>query len=578
MAMPWSAWRAHEWHAEGLSDMAPAVSHTAYVRRAQLWCRVLSSLLSRLFRSVSQLSRVTSKQNPQSCTIRKVGHPRLATVVRPMRASPFPHARLTAVRFTLVLLEYVYGSSRLSSLSCSRIASFPCPSAFFLLAQRSHCATILPPDFPTRSSVRELRWSVTTPHCRWQLSYRSFSCAIHDLRKEAKRRTSPSESSKRSCAVFAVKTVAIPPEAVCDPGSSSARASKAELRALENEITILRRLGPSPHVVHYLGDDWKVGQDGSAERNLFLELANGGSVADFSKRFGGRLDESMIRRCCRGMVLGLQHAHSRGVVHRDVKGFVHSHRLESQEDGGACPGRTVRLAGTVQWMAPEVASQSDTLEGAADIWSLGCTVIEMATGRAPWTDVEDTMSTLFRIACSNEVPAVPSHLSSEAKGFLSKCLVREPFRRWSASQLLEHPFLGDAADEAVSRARWLRSSANPTVGNCNPVDFPSRADPAMGKGLLSSTLRGGKNTVTDYDVEEGGEMSRDLGRETFTSPSVLPEAPEQDASPRLFFDFPKSFGSELSVDAPNCPAPPAVAPVSFRQDDEASSPDGPVMA
>ncbi|GBG83152.1 hypothetical protein CBR_g36768 [Chara braunii] len=188
----------------------------------------------------------------------------------------------------------------------------------------------------------------------------------------------------------------------------------AELRALENDMSILKRLGPSPHVVRYLGDDWTRGHDRSSERNLFLELANGGSLADFSKRFGGQLDESMIGRCCRGILRGLQHAHSRGVVHRDVKGQnvlvmvdeeggvtaklsdfgasccvcgepgddVDSQSQdpstqivsESKEDGGACPGRPVRLAGTVEWMAPEVASQSDTLEGSADIWSLGCTV------------------------------------------------------------------------------------------------------------------------------------------------------------------------------------------------------------
>ncbi|GBG83153.1 hypothetical protein CBR_g36769 [Chara braunii] len=353
---------------------------------------------------------------------------------------------------------------------------------------------------------------------------------------------------RRSRAEFAVKTVRIPPEAVRDPASLVAHMSMAKLRALENEITILRRLGPSASVVQYLGDDWTVAQDGYMMRNLFLELANGGSLADFSKRFGGKLDESMIRRCCRGILRGLQHAHSRGVVHRDVKGQNvlvmvdeeggvtaklsdfgssccvcgdpgadvdclsqdSSIPMEdvSQEKAAACTLQSIPLAGTIQWMAPEVAFQSDTLEGAADIWSLGCTVIEMATGRAPWEDVEGTMSTLFRIACTNEVPAFPRHLSSEAKDFLSKCLVREPFRRWSASQLLEHPFVADAGHVAVGSALCGRSSADVALTNHHPLYFPLVADRVHAERLVSSPLDGGKvNVVRGDSASVGGDLS-----------------------------------------------------------------------
>ncbi|GBG83151.1 hypothetical protein CBR_g36767 [Chara braunii] len=222
-------------------------------------------------------------------------------------------------------------------------------------------------------------------------------------------------------------------------------------------------------------------------------------------------------------------------------------------------------------MAPEIASQSDTLEGSADIWSLGCTVIEMATGRAPWSDVEDTMSTLFRIACTNEVPAFPPHLSSEAKDFLSKCLVREPSRRWSASQLLEHPFLADARHEAVDSVRRGRRSANLVARNSHPVGFPARATQFPADGLVSSTLGSEKETVMGDAVKEGGELC--WGRERLTCTSSLLKAPEQEVSPRVVFDLPTSFGSELSLDAVNCPA---LAPGSFRQGNEASSPDAPV--
>ncbi|GBG83159.1 hypothetical protein CBR_g36775 [Chara braunii] len=408
---------------------------------------------------------------------------------------------------------------------------------------------------------------------------------------------------RRSCAVFAVKTVVISPAAVCNPGGSLARAPMAELRGLENEITILGRLGPSPHVVRYLGDDWTVAQDGSMERNLFLELANGGSLADFTKRFGGKLDESMIRRCCRGMVRGLQHAHSRGVVHRDVKGqnvltmvdeaggvtakladFGASACIwgnrgadndgqsqgSSGDECGACPRRSAGLAGTVQWMAPEVACQSGPLTVASDIWSLGCTVIEMATGRAPWSDVEDIMSALFRIACTDEVPAFPEHLSVEAKDFLSKCLVREPSRRWSASQLLEHPFLANAGHEAVAPARRRSSSAKLVEGNSHPVGLRAHVDRALAEGAVSYPLGGGKEAPMGDDMRESGETRWGSGSERLTCSSRLEKARKQEVSPRLVFDLPTAFGSEVSIHSANGAG---LVAVPIRKNGQSSAPD-----
>ncbi|GBG93022.1 hypothetical protein CBR_g58204 [Chara braunii] len=316
----------------------------------------------------------------------------------------------------------------------------------------------------------------------------------------------------------------------------------------------------------------------------------------------------MIRRCCGGILRGLQHAHSQGVVHRDVKGqnvlvvldeeggvtaklsdfgasaCVWGNRgastdgqsqrssiqigTESPEEVSACPRRSVSLAGTVQWMAPEVAGQSGTLEAASDIWSLGCTVIEMATGRAPWTDVEDAMSALFRIACTDEVPAFSPHLSSEAKDFLSKCLIWEPSRRWSASKLLQHPFVADVGLEAVDCARRQRFSANLVLKNSHSAGFPNAADLIPVGSSVSPRLGGGKEREMEDAVEEGGEIW-----ERLTRTACLLKAPEQEASPRFVFDLPTSSGSELSLDAANRVE---LVAASLRQGEQASSPHGPV--
>ncbi|KAL7000074.1 hypothetical protein U1Q18_001224 [Sarracenia purpurea var. burkii] len=66
----------------------------------------------------------------------------------------------------------------------------------------------------------------------------------------------------------------------------------------------------------------------------------------------------------------------------------------------------------------------------------------MATGDSPWRGVADPVSVLYRIAFSSDLPEFPDFLSDQARDFLGKCLRRNPKERWTAKQLLEHPFLG----------------------------------------------------------------------------------------------------------------------------------------
>jgi len=73
-------------------------------------------------------------------------------------------------------------------------------------------------------------------------------------------------------------------------------------------------------------------------------------------------------------------------------------------------------------MAPEVARQED-YGRKADIWSLGCTVLEMATGKTPWHDqFPDPVSALYHIGRLQKPPPLPSHLSLKARDFLKRCL------------------------------------------------------------------------------------------------------------------------------------------------------------
>lgn len=286
-------------------------------------------------------------------------------------------------------------------------------------------------------------------------------------------------------AVFAAKSV------VVDANSELA------VRAIENEITLLQALD-SEFVVRCLGSDWTE-ENGQQMRNVFLEYMPEGCLTDFVNQFAtsGALDEHLLRTYTRSVVEGIAYLHSRGIVHCDIKGkniLVGNGSVKLTDFGSAkrVTETTVvedvncSVNGTPLWMAPEVVRQVE--QGlASDIWSLGCTVVEMATGRAPWSNLAgmNQLVAMYHIGCSEDLPEVPGWLSPEARDFLSHCLERDPRRRWTSAQLLEHPFLTTRFVECSKQPAYPTSVMQFPVDegdNHSSVDgntvFPTLAAPA----------------------------------------------------------------------------------------------------
>ena len=293
----------------------------------------------------------------------------------------------------------------------------------------------------------------------------------------------------RSGALFAVK--------------SAAAAAAAEQLVREGRILSGLR---SPHVLPCLGFRAEAG----GECQLFLEFAPGGSLADVVARSGGRLDECAIRAYAADVARGLAYLHGMSLVHGDVKGrnvVVGADGRAKIADFGCA--RTVGsdrpIGGTPAFMAPEVA-RGEEQEPAADVWALGCTVIEMATGRAPWSDMEDILSAVRRIGYTDAVPEVPEWLSAEAKDFLARCFARNPRERWTSSQLLEHPFLasagcsaktGEAAPQWVSPKSTLDAAFWESDTDDEEDDMP--ASPAERIKALACPC----SALPDWDSDEG---------------------------------------------------------------------------
>jgi len=227
-------------------------------------------------------------------------------------------------------------------------------------------------------------------------------------------------------------------------------ADREKVESLEQEIEIMRTLR-HPNVCGYLGTERSENED-TKILNILLEYVPGGSISQLLEQFGA-FGEHVIRLFTRQILLGLQYLHANKLAHRDIKGanilvtsdgcvklsdFGHSKRLEET----AATLNFNSLKGTPFWMAPEVIKQ----EGhgrRADIWSVGCTVVEMASGKPPWSELSNAMTAMFAIASSEEPPAIPDTLSAEAHGFVGLCFKRNPIERPNATELLKHPFVKD---------------------------------------------------------------------------------------------------------------------------------------
>ncbi|KAK4239986.1 kinase-like domain-containing protein [Achaetomium macrosporum] len=246
--------------------------------------------------------------------------------------------------------------------------------------------------------------------------------------------------------LLAVKQVETP-----SPGANGQNDSrkKSMIEALKREISLLRDLR-HPNIVQYLGCG------SSAEYlNIFLEYVPGGSVQTMLNSYGA-LPEPLVRSFVRQILNGLSYLHNRDIIHRDIKGanilvdnkgtikisdFGISKKLEATNilNGANNNKHRPSLQGSVFWMAPEVVKQTSYTRK-ADIWSLGCLVVEMMTGQHPFPDCTQ-LQAIFKIGGAKATPTIPEHASDEAKQFLAQTFEIDHNKRPSADDLMLSPFL-----------------------------------------------------------------------------------------------------------------------------------------
>eukprot|EP01017_Pseudomicrothorax_dubius_P011582 TRINITY_DN14363_c0_g1_i4.p1 TRINITY_DN14363_c0_g1~~TRINITY_DN14363_c0_g1_i4.p1 ORF type:complete len:374 (+),score=68.41 TRINITY_DN14363_c0_g1_i4:64-1185(+) len=187
---------------------------------------------------------------------------------------------------------------------------------------------------------------------------------------------------------------------------------------------------------------------------ICLEYIAGGSIASLLQKFGP-FNENITKVYTKQILEGLEYLHANGVVHRDIKGanvLVDNSSVCKLADFG-CAKKLSKmvedeqrsLSGTVYWMAPEVIQQKGHGRS-ADIWSLGCTVFEMLTGKPPWSEYSNQITAMYQIAKSESMPKLPDNLKSQTVDFLRGCFQRNPKDRPNVYKCLRHPFITSATN------------------------------------------------------------------------------------------------------------------------------------
>lgn len=229
---------------------------------------------------------------------------------------------------------------------------------------------------------------------------------------------------------------------------------------IRDEMGVLQVLD-HPNVVQYFGIE-----PHRDKVYIFMEYCSGGSLAALLEH--GRIeDETVIQVYALQMLEGLGYLHEANVVHRDIKpeNILLDHNgvikfvdfgaakviakqgktVVAQGEGPDGKGKQGSMQGTPMYMSPEVikgGKPHNARLGAEDMWSLGCVISEMATGTRPWANMDNEWAIMYNIAQghSPQMPT-PEQMSDVGLDFLRRCFERDPVRRASAAELLQHEWI-----------------------------------------------------------------------------------------------------------------------------------------
>ncbi|KAJ2725718.1 Protein kinase of the Mitotic Exit Network [Coemansia sp. Benny D115] len=339
------------------------------------------------------------------------------------------------------------------------------------------------------------------------------------------------------------------------------------------EVELLKSLS-SARIVRYLGF-----VKTETHLSLVMEFVENGSLSATLKSFGS-FPEKLVLAYAVKIIEGLVYLHGRDVVHCDLKAcnilttkkgntkltdFGVSLNLKLRK-----PGDESVVAGTPYWMAPEII-QLDGACMASDIWSLGCTIIELLTGKPPYADLMQ-MAALYRIV-EDDHPPIPEGISEELKDFLLQCFCKSPADRPTAAELMHHAWTRqyERNRKELKMLRRTCSRKMSTVmarGRTRGPDYPAFDVAELGLPPMSP-----------LDEEDAAKSSEGEAQKEGDEADVKEDATEEPAQPKALPAVPSPALSTISSPALPAGLPSSLAaPLTARTlvgEQDAGHSDGP---
>lgn len=218
--------------------------------------------------------------------------------------------------------------------------------------------------------------------------------------------------------------------------------SEDEVKDVQQEIQFLSSLKHVPNVTHYYGSFLN-----GSKLWIIMDFCAGGSLRTLLRP--GKIEEKYIGVVVRELLIALSYIHKQQVIHRDIKAanilITNEGKVQLCDFGVAAQlsAQSVRrntIVGTPYWMAPEVIMEGTSYDVKVDIWSLGITIYEIATGNPPYCDKE-AMRAMQLITKSKPPRLEGKQYSPALKEIIALCLDEDPIERLSADELLKTKFI-----------------------------------------------------------------------------------------------------------------------------------------
>ncbi|XP_055333819.1 uncharacterized protein LOC129585237 isoform X2 [Paramacrobiotus metropolitanus] len=231
-------------------------------------------------------------------------------------------------------------------------------------------------------------------------------------------------------------------------------------------VNVVRHLHHQTVITRQLPEQRNGEQTSMPQYQILMEYCSGGTLHSYAR--DNIMSASLIQKWTQQLVSGLTYLHKQQCVHRDIKS---ENIFLSTPDAHNCDlkigdlGNVKRIVaqftdsseiscekGTYEFMSPEMITGNPALVGRrTDVWSLGCVVIQMITGHAPYfykvlpqgKEVQLTSGTaiMYFVGKLGGMPRIPNGLPEPMRRFVERCLIRSVRERPYAPDLQGDAFL-----------------------------------------------------------------------------------------------------------------------------------------